>query len=95
MLGSRFDSNGLANLCFSAEDSHVRCLRTFRSLRNFKLHLVSFVKNLEPVLLNGGEMNKNITPVFSGNEPIAFLLIEPFNMTFGHYNSPPLLAELA
>jgi hypothetical protein len=60
-------------------------------LGNLELYLVAFVKDLESVLLNGGEMDKDITSIISGNEPIALFLIKPFDTTFGHYNSPPFV----
>jgi hypothetical protein len=60
-------------------------------LGNLKLYLVAFVKDLESILLNGGKMDKDITSIISGNEPIALLLIKPFDTTFGHYNSPPFI----
>jgi len=60
-------------------------------LGNLELYLVAFVKDLEPILLNGGEMDKDITSIISGNEPVALLLIKPFDTTFGHYNSPPFV----
>jgi hypothetical protein len=60
-------------------------------LGNLELYLVAFVKDLKSVLLDGGEMDKNITSIISGNEPVALLLIKPFDTTFGHYNSPPFV----
>jgi hypothetical protein len=60
-------------------------------LGNLELYLVAFVKDLETILLNGGEMDEDITSIISGNEPIALLLVKPFDTTFGHYNSPPFV----
>jgi hypothetical protein len=60
-------------------------------LGNLELYLVAFVKDLESILLNGGKMDKDITSIISGNEPIALLLIKPFDTTLGHYNSPPFV----
>jgi len=60
-------------------------------LGNLELYLVAFVKDLESILLNGGKMDKDITSIISGNEPVALLLIKPFDTTFGHYNSPPFV----
>jgi hypothetical protein len=60
-------------------------------LGNLELYLVALVKDLKSILLNGGEMDEDITSVIPGNEPIALLLIKPFNTTFGHYNSPPFV----
>jgi hypothetical protein len=48
----------------------------------------------EPISLNGGEVNEDIIPVVSGNEPKALLLVKPFNTTLGHYNSPPFFFKL-
>jgi hypothetical protein len=39
-------------------------------------------------------VDEDITSIVPGNEPIAFLLIKPFNTTFGHHNSPPLFSGL-
>jgi hypothetical protein len=39
-------------------------------------------------------VNEDIIPIVSGYEPIALLLIKPFHMTFGHYNSPPFYFKL-
>ena len=77
-----------------AQNGHVRSLKTFWPLGNLELYLVAFVKDLKSILLNGGEMDKDITSVISGNEPIPLLLIKPFHTTFGHHNSPPLLSGL-
>jgi hypothetical protein len=78
----------------SAHNGDVRRLRTFWSLGNLKLYFIAFVKDFKSILLNRGIVNEDITSIISGNEPITFLLVKPFNTTFGHYNSPPLLAEL-
>ena len=79
---------------FSTKNGYVRSLKSFRTLGNLKLYLIALVKDLKSVLLNGGKVDKHITSIISGNEPIALLLIKPFNTTFGHYNSPPLLSGL-
>jgi hypothetical protein len=60
-------------------------------LGNLELYLVAFIKDLKSILLNGGEMDKYVTSIISGNEPIALLFIKPFDTTFGHYNSPPFV----
>jgi hypothetical protein len=39
-------------------------------------------------------VNEYVTPILSGNESVALLLVKPFDTTFGHYNSPPLSSEL-
>ena len=67
----------------------ICCLRALRTLGNLELYLVAFIKGFETVPFNGGEVNEDIIPIVSGNEPIALLLIKPFHTTFGHYNSPP------
>ncbi len=80
-----------SHLC---QNCDIRCLRAFWTFRDFKLHLIAFIKGFEPLLLNGREMDENITSILPGNESIALLLIKPFNPTFGHYNSPPLFLKL-
>jgi hypothetical protein len=75
-----------------ADYDNVCCLQSFRTLRNLELYLIAFVKGLEAVPLNGGEVNEDIISVVSGNEPKTLLLIKPFYSTFGHYNSPPFFS---
>jgi hypothetical protein len=71
----------------------VRRLGTLGTVGNFELYLIAFIKDLEPVLLDGREVNEDIISAVSGNETKALLLIKPFNTTFGHYNSPPLFSN--
>jgi hypothetical protein len=35
-------------------------------------------------------MNKYITTVILGNKAVPFSITKPFDLAFGHYNSPPL-----
>jgi hypothetical protein len=39
-------------------------------------------------------VNEYIVSVVSGNKSEALLLVEPFYMTFVHYNSPPFISKL-
>jgi hypothetical protein len=72
----------------------VRCLLTLRTVRNLKLHLISFGEGLKSLPVDGGEVNENVISVIPGNESEALLFIEPFHSTFGHPNSPPFISGL-
>jgi hypothetical protein len=80
-------------LYLAAQYDDIRRLGTLGTVGNFELYLIALVKDLEPILLDGGEVNEDIISAVAGNEAEAFLLIEPFDTTFGHYNSPPLFSN--
>jgi len=78
------------NLYLGPYHDNVRRLGTLRTVGNFELYFIALVKDFEPILLDGGEVNEDIISAVAGNESEALLLIKPFYTTFGHYNSPPL-----
>jgi hypothetical protein len=79
---------------YLAHYNNIGCLWAFRTIGNLELYLIAFIKGFESILLDGGEVNEDITSIISGNESVALLLVKPFDTTFGHYNSPPLFSEL-
>ena len=57
---------------------YVAGLWAFRTLNNIKLYLLAFIKGLEAISLDSGEMNEYVVLSRDGDEPIALLGIEPF-----------------
>jgi hypothetical protein len=64
-------------------------LKTLFALGDFEFDFIPLVEGLESIPVNGGVVDKQVIPVFSGDEPIALLLVKPFNLPLGHHNSPP------
>src|SRR5437867_12766674 len=62
---------------------HFFCLRSFRSLRHFKLDFLALFEGLEAITLNGAVMNKDIRRAGLLNEAIALRVIEPLDLA-GH-----------
>jgi hypothetical protein len=87
-------SFSISKILTLAHHHNVGRLGSLGTFGDFKLDLIAFVKNLEPLLLNGRKMDEDVISIISGNEPKPLLLIKPFYSTFGHHNSPPLLSGL-
>lgn len=63
--------------------------KTLFVLVEFKFDFIALVKGLKSTFLNAGVVDKYVIPIFPSNEPVALLLVEPFNPSFSHCNSPP------
>ncbi len=60
----------------------------FITFFNFKLHFCSFGKGFESAAFDACVMNKKITFAFCGYKTKTFLLVEPFNCTLYHCETP-------
>src|SRR5688572_23132994 len=70
-----------ALFCLLAQYSYVACLRTFRTLFNCELDLLSFLQVLVTIAGNSGEMDENVLSTFAFDEAEAFVTIEPLYCT--------------
>jgi hypothetical protein len=62
--------------------------RPFLSLGDNKLNAVAFVERLEPLAGDSGMMHENVTVSrFTGDESVAFSLIEPLDHTLFLFHS--------
>jgi len=60
----------------------VRCLKTFRSLQQIKLHSFPLVQGTVSVLLDRGEVYENIFPCRSLDKAVTFGPVEPLHCSF-------------
>ncbi len=73
----------------SAHNDYICRLETLRTLGDFELYLVAFIKGFKSIPLDSGEVNEYVVSIVFGNKSEALLFIKPFYTTFGHYSSPP------
>ena len=69
-------------------DDDVAGLKSLGALFNSELNLLAFLQVLEPLALNGREVDKDIIAAFASEEAIALGPIEPFDCTvdtFRHF----------
>ena len=52
---------------------------------NVELYSLTLVKSLKTVHLNLGEVNEQIVAVFTRDEAVSLVRIEPLNSTLSHY----------
>lgn len=55
--------------------------RPFFALLNSEFYAVAFHQTAESSALDGGEVHKHIVSFLTGNETVAFLVVEPFHST--------------
>lgn len=81
-----------ASFLVLAQYSYVAGLRTFRTLFNSELDLLSFLQVLVTIALNSGEMNENVLSAFAFDEAEAFCSIEPLYCTDNSFRHvlPPM-----
>src|SRR6266571_6809416 len=59
---------------------HFFSLRSFRSLRHFKLDFLALFEGLEAIALNGAVMNKDVRRAGLLNEAITLRVVEPLDL---------------
>jgi hypothetical protein len=64
------------------------CLRTFLSLDNFELDVITLLEALITLRLDGTVMDEHIGPVIPANKAEALCVIEPFHFTFDSRHVP-------
>jgi hypothetical protein len=74
-------SAGLFGADKKLEHDDVSGLQTFGTFFDGELHLLAFLKVLEPVTADGGEVDENIGTAFALDETEALGAVEPFNRT--------------
>ena len=76
-------------LATSSNLAYVRRLRSFLTLGDFELHLVTFLQALVSFRTDRAVVNKNIRAICTPDEPVAFRVIEPLNGSFQTFHVPP------
>jgi len=74
-------NTGLNTIWSDSDCDDVLCLRTFLTLGNSELNLLTFGQGLETRALNSAEVSKYVWTVFLLDETKAFGFVEPFNGT--------------
>ena len=67
--------------CQLVTQCDVAGLRSFGSLLNIELDLLTFRQVAETIALNGGEMDENVLATFALDEAEALVTVEPLNCT--------------
>jgi hypothetical protein len=78
------ESREIAGLFFGQKlvrHGDVASLRSFGSLFNIELDLLTFLQVAVAIALNGGEMDENVLSAFALDEAEAFFTIEPLDGT--------------
>jgi hypothetical protein len=63
-------------------DSYVVCLLSFGTSDNVEFDFLVFHQRLVSFTLDAVVMNEHVRSILTGDESVAFGLIEPFNRTF-------------
>ncbi len=82
-------------LCSFPRAHHLIGLRTFLTLDNVELHIVSLLQALVPVKLDGAVMHENIRAVVAPDEPVALCVVKPLHLALvmRHVRMTSLQAE--
>lgn len=81
----------------SLQLSYVSCLRTAVTFSDVEFNFLTFVKSLEAVALNCGEMYEYVLAAFILNKTVTLFCVKPFNCTFQMNNLlkiPPSMANI-
>lgn len=62
----------------------VRSLKTAWAFFDFEFYFLTFIKGLEPVLLDSGEVYEYIVAIFALDETESFFCVKPFYFTLFH-----------
>lgn len=73
---------------------YVRCLRTFLSLGDLELDLITLLQALVSLRADCTVVNKYVRPIVASDEPVSFGVIEPLHGSFQTVHEP-LLSDTA
>jgi hypothetical protein len=73
----------------SGSFADVSCLLTLRSLRNFKLYRVAFLKTFVSFRIDGTVVHEYIRAIITSNETIPLGVIEPLDGSFQSIHLKP------
>ena len=74
---------------------HVRGLIPLRAPHDLEGHFLSRRQGLEPVSLDGREMNEHVLPALLFDESVPLSGVEPLHSTIWHLDGPSFSASLA
>jgi hypothetical protein len=60
--------------------SHVLCLKPLWASDDIELHALPFLQAADAAALNGREMYKNVFPILTGDEAVAFGVVKPLTV---------------
>jgi hypothetical protein len=66
---------------------HFVGLQALLALHHLEAHLLAFLQTLEPIALDGAEMDENVLAILTGNEAKPLGVVEPLdgtNLTIRH-----------
>ena len=74
---------------------HVLCLPSFGTFDDVELHWLALFQAAKTIRLNGGEVYKNVFPVFPGDKAVTFCVIEPLHCFLFYVLHAFLVSEFA
>jgi len=76
------------------DDRDVLRRRPFLAFHNIESNPVTFIECLEPGPIDPGMVDEYVRPVSLFDEPVPFLLVEPFDCTFCQ-DKPPFVKKFS